>query len=365
MYKSFLSIIAASVVFVLVSTLAIAANQQPKVTIAGNPGTVEGWRNILTGKSKDVQFLVGFVKSVGDENGINGLIEAAKLNYDAAIGTKNKEKALLSFKLGWYQLAYADLVNFNFTQDEKLKKANDEKIGNGIGAFVELQGIDTDSAIALYRQTFDAVKTVIENMATQSANTTTPPQDQYDLAVQKAEENVRLAQEEINHLEVLYKNCKPGEADALTNKQIAADIRLRNRQKDLREAKKNQHWAFLQKNAAIIVSSVKTSYLDNYPKEQKYSTVGKAFESFFDNPLWEFVIPQNRIPDTWAVSFTGIGECNGKKARFGFIFNGFDLDVTQKMIDDKDLDYTITGYINSNSMSQQVLNDTIASIFLN
>ena len=57
-------------------------------------------------------------------------------------------------------------------------------------------------------------------------------------------------------------------------------------------------------NMDKALALLKNSYFAEYPQAQRYKTVQKAFEGFFDRPTWE--IEQNKFWGGWVVTFNGI-----------------------------------------------------------
>jgi hypothetical protein len=65
-----------------------------------------------------------------------------------------------------------------------------------------------------------------------------------------------------------------------------------------------------------LLETVKRSYIEEYPKEDNYPAIGKAFEKFFERPKWE--VAKGNRPDIGpfiTVHFSGIAQSNGNKVR--------------------------------------------------
>ena len=129
------------------------------------------------------------------------------------------------------------------------------------------------------------------------------------------------------------------------------------------QEKEVQYVEFLKQNSNKIIAIIKQGYLDSYPKKEKYPPIGKALESYFERPTWEF-IPKTLL-GVWSVVFKGVTTLkNGRKARFTFIFLGGASNITQENLDNHAIPFTIHLSVNDRDASQVELGNILATIFL-
>lgn len=118
---------------------------------------------------------------------------------------------------------------------------------------------------------------------------------------------------------------------------------------------------FLEQNGNKAIDFVKSLYSNDYPEDEDFPTVGKALDKYFDKPLWKVVVldqPTAATDGSWRIVFKGIGEYNGQKARYVFLFGP----VTPKEITTRTSGLSISVFINNKPAD---LGDAFAAAFLN
>ena len=116
----------------------------------------------------------------------------------------------------------------------------------------------------------------------------------------------------------------------------------------------------LTSNKDAIIRIIQESWLVAYPQDQKYPPVGQAFNSFFENPQWEFQEAANR---RWLVIFTGIGILDGQKGKMQLTFQGESF--TEEQLRNKEIMFSLRYLSIDGAEKNNKLNDTLVAIFLN
>ena len=105
-------------------------------------------------------------------------------------------------------------------------------------------------------------------------------------------------------MEWYRKAADQGNEDA-KKKLAAAEERLR------REAHKAA-----EKQKALIIEAARFNWLNAYPQNQGYPSIGDAFNRYFDRPQWE----AQEYYGNWSLIFTGIGRVNNARAKISVHF---------------------------------------------
>ena len=109
---------------------------------------------------------------------------------------------------------------------------------------------------------------------------------------------------------------------------------------------------WLPQNDAKLISLVKDSMLNGYPKDEGFQTVGKSFEAFFGKPRWKVVKKSTHAAQ---VRFSGQVSQNGGKARFVAVF-----DIVSK--GNNGWSWTSKGFINGNDMGGHAWSNLLGNI---